>query len=110
MSQICLLRVLRAPLGFHALLPSPHFKTSVSGLLVVQPLLPAADSPGRGWGVAVGAVPLDCGPSAGAGVCALPEGDREDGQGHPGHVPGEGHAGSLSERGLGLHRGSPDRS
>lgn len=51
-----------------------------------------------------------CGFSAGTGVCALPEGDREDSQGHPGHVPGEGHAGSVSERGLGLHRGPPDRS
>ena len=55
MSQICLLRVLRVPLGFHVLLPSPRFQTSVSGLLVVQPLLPAADSRGRRGGFWSGA-------------------------------------------------------
>lgn len=52
----------------------------------------------------------NCGFYSGAGVCPLPEGDWEDGQGHPGHVPGEGHAGSVSERGLGLHRSPSDRS
>lgn len=45
----------------------------------------------------------------GAGICTLPEGDWEDGQGHPGHVPREGHSGSVSERGLCLHRSPSDR-
>lgn len=79
-------------------LPSPHFKTSVSGLLVVQPLLPAADSR-AGVGVAVGSgAPLTV--ALCRCWCLLHSGRRpEDGQGHPGHVPGEGHARSLSERG-----------
>lgn len=79
---------------------------------MVQPLLPAADSLGPGgWLLERCLLTVaDCGFSSGTGVCALPEGDWEDSQGHPGHVPGEGHAGSVSERGLGLHRGPPDRS
>lgn len=46
----------------------------------------------------------------GAGVCPFPEGNWEDSQSHPGHVPREGHSGSVSERGLSLHRSPSDWS
>lgn len=52
----------------------------------------------------------NCGFSLGAGVCPLPEGDWKDGQGHPGHVPREGHSGSVSEGGLSLHGSPANRS
>ena len=64
-------------------------------------------------GGTVGAVSLDCGKPGfylGVSVCPVPEGDWEDGQGHPGHVPREGHPGSVSERGLCLHRSPSDGS
>ena len=41
--------------------------------------------------------------SQGVGVCPLPERDGQDGSGHPRHVPGKGHPGSLPQRGVSLH-------
>ena len=45
---------------------------------------------------------------AGAGVCSLQEGDRENGAGDPRHVSGEGFPGNVPERGLRVHRGPQD--
>lgn len=40
---------------------------------------------------------------SGAGICPLQEGDRKDGQGHKGHVFGEGHIGSFPEGGFSIY-------
>lgn len=48
--------------------------------------------------------------SQGVGVCPLPERDGQNGSGHPRHVPGKGHPGSLPERGVSLHWGAAQRS